>query len=76
MDKVEEFRAQKEVVREDLRELGQIGRQLAHEKVEGVRKAARDFEGRLADHVREQPLKSLLIAAGVGAVLGVLWSRR
>ena len=76
MDKVEQFRAQSAVVRDDLRELGELSREVAQEKIEGVRRAARDFEGRVVDYVREQPMKSLLIAAGIGAVLGLLWSRR
>src|SRR4051812_34829028 len=34
---------------------------------------AKEWEGSLEDYVREQPVKSLLIAAGVGMLLGVLW---
>jgi ElaB/YqjD/DUF883 family membrane-anchored ribosome-binding protein len=37
-----------------------------------VRRAERGFE----QYVREQPLKSVLIAAGVGMVLGRFWIRR
>lgn len=56
----------------------------AREKVEGVYRRSRDravaMEGELEDYVREKPLKSMLIAAGVGAgiglVLGVLLARR
>ena len=33
-------------------------------------------ERNLAQYVREQPLKSILIAAGVGLVLGRVWRRR
>jgi ElaB/YqjD/DUF883 family membrane-anchored ribosome-binding protein len=29
----------------------------------------------LEDYVREKPLRSLLIAAGVGMLLGILWKR-
>ena len=37
-----------------------------------VRRAKRSVE----QYVREQPLKSVLIAAGVGLVLGRFWMRR
>lgn len=37
---------------------------------------AMEWEGSLEDCVREKPLKSLLIAAGVGILLGAFWRRR
>ena len=32
-------------------------------------------EPELEEYVREQPIKSLLMAAGVGVLLGILWKR-
>ena len=32
-------------------------------------------KGQVEEYVREQPIKALAIAAGVGVVLGILWKR-
>jgi len=72
---------------QDLQELGGMAREMAQEKVEQVRSGAADYanEGRekvrqversIEQYIREQPLKSMLIAAGVGLVLGRFWMRR
>ena len=69
------------------RKSGSTARDTAQEKVEQVRAGAADpaREGRdtvpqvtrsFAQYVREQPLKSMLIAAGIGLVLGRFWMRR
>lgn len=34
-----------------------------------------EYESTLENYVREQPIKSLLIAAGVGVVIGAIWKR-
>lgn len=36
---------------------------------------AMEWEGTLEDCVRERPIRSLLIAAGVGLLLGAVWRR-
>lgn len=67
--------------------LGGTVRDTAQEKVEHLRAGAADgasdgqdkmqeVERSFAQYVREQPLKSVLIAAGVGLVLGRFWLRR
>lgn len=74
-------------VAQDLHELGGMAREMAQEKVEQVRAGATDCakEGRqkvrnvehsIEQYIREQPLKSMLIAAGAGMVLGRFWMRR
>ena len=74
-------------VSRDQQELGATVCDTAQEKVEHLRAGAADGarEGRdngeqvergFAQYVREQPLKSILIAAGVGLVLGRFWMRR
>jgi len=74
-------------VTRDHQKLGSTVRDTAQEKVEHLRAGAADSarEGRdnvqpversFAQYVREQPLKSILIAAGVGLVLGRFWLRR
>jgi ElaB/YqjD/DUF883 family membrane-anchored ribosome-binding protein len=56
-------------VRDDLRELGVEAGRLAREKATGARE-------RFEDKVRDNPLKSLAIAAGVGVLVGYLLRRR
>jgi ElaB/YqjD/DUF883 family membrane-anchored ribosome-binding protein len=74
-------------VTQDIQELGGMARDMAQEKVAQLRASASEYceEGRdkvqqvergFEQYVREQPLKSLLIAAGVGILLGGLWMRR
>ena len=74
-------------VGENLREMGsQVGdvareqfhrvRDRAAEVVESGRKRAREFEEGLEGYVQDRPLKSLLIAAGVGLLIGLWWRRR
>ena len=39
------------------------------------RAKAQEWERGLEEYVQEQPIKALLIAAGVGIVLGIIWKR-
>jgi ElaB/YqjD/DUF883 family membrane-anchored ribosome-binding protein len=72
---------------EDLQELGGMAREMATEKVEQVRsnvascanegrERVRSVEHSIEEYIREQPLKSMLIATGVGLLLGRFWMRR
>jgi ElaB/YqjD/DUF883 family membrane-anchored ribosome-binding protein len=74
-------------VTEDLQELGGIAGEAAQKKLGQLRENASDYyeEGREKAHqvrrtfeqfIREQPLTSMLIAAGVGLVFGRFWMRR
>ena len=72
----QKLRSQTETVREDLRELGKITKDLAGEQIEVARKEVRQMEDNLLAYVREKPVKSVLIAGGIGLVLGVLLARR
>jgi len=47
----------------------------AHEYYDQGRKMAQDWEQGIESYVREKPVKALLMAAGVGVLLGVLWRR-
>ncbi len=69
-----------------LREIGQQARTAAQEQYENLRQQASEYyetgrqhamewEQSLEDYVRQQPVKSLLIAAGIGVILGALWKR-
>jgi len=79
----ERLRAQSTVVREDLRELGHATRDVAQEKLGEARqtaaayydhgkKKATEWENVAVDYVRERPVKSVLMAAGVGVLIGML----
>ena len=39
------------------------------------REKAQHWQEAVEDYVTERPIKSLLIAAGIGALLGVLWKK-
>lgn len=73
-------------VKENLRDLGGQVRTAATEQYDQLRQQATDyyeqgraraeeFEQSLEQYVQEKPIQSLLIAAGVGMLLGVLWKR-
>ena len=74
-------------VAQDFHEVGDAARQMATHGVAAVRDTAYQYldEGRsrvrhLGDgvhsKVQDQPLRALLIAAGVGFMLGAIWTRR
>jgi len=74
-------------VTQDLQELGGMAREMAQEKVAQLRASASEYceerrdkiqqvERSVEQFIQQQPLKSILIAAGVGMLLGGLWMRR
>ena len=81
------LREQSRHVRADLQDLGRLAKDATQEKLGEARQAAAqyyekgtdkatDLERQLTDYVRRYPLRSLGIAAGVGALLGLLVRRR
>jgi ElaB/YqjD/DUF883 family membrane-anchored ribosome-binding protein len=79
--------AQAKVVSNDLKELGGIVRDTAHETLGQVRENSSEYyrQGRdkvhgvastFEQYVRERPVKSLLVAAGIGVLFGRFWMRR
>ncbi len=73
-------------VKDNLRDLGGQARTAVTEQYDHLRQQATDyydqgraraeqFEQNLEQYVQEKPIQSLLIAAGVGMLLGVLWKR-
>ena len=73
------------VVTKDLQEMGGIARDAAQEKLGELREQASGYYEQGQDRVqgvvsafeqsvRQRPLKSVLIAAGVGLLLGRLWA--
>jgi ElaB/YqjD/DUF883 family membrane-anchored ribosome-binding protein len=70
----------------NLRDLGGQVRDAAREKYEQLsgqaneyyeqsKEKAQEWEQGLESYVQEKPIQALLIAAGVGMLLGVLWKR-
>jgi ElaB/YqjD/DUF883 family membrane-anchored ribosome-binding protein len=95
---VSQLRQQTDTIKEDIRELGNMAREIAHEKLDDARRAASDametgrqraseiygqgrekaeeLEEQVVDYVRKKPVQSILIAGGVGLLLGILLSSR
>jgi ElaB/YqjD/DUF883 family membrane-anchored ribosome-binding protein len=72
---------------QDVRKLAGAAIDVAQEKLEVLRESASDckdqgrdkvqqVERTIEQYIRERPLKTLLIAAGVGLLLGRFWMRR
>jgi ElaB/YqjD/DUF883 family membrane-anchored ribosome-binding protein len=56
-------------------ELGEQGKDIAVEYYQQGRERALAWERELEGQIREKPLQSLLIAGGIGLLLGLLWRR-
>jgi ElaB/YqjD/DUF883 family membrane-anchored ribosome-binding protein len=50
-------------------------RDTAQEYYDQGRQKAQEWQQSLEQYVQEQPIKSLLIAAGVGVLLGIIWKK-
>jgi ElaB/YqjD/DUF883 family membrane-anchored ribosome-binding protein len=82
-----QLRDQTAAVKEDLSKLAQLTRDASQEKLAKAKEAASEYlekgkqkvgevEDSMVRYVREKPIKSVLLAAGAGALLGFLLSRR
>lgn len=74
-------------VTKDLQEMGAVARDAAQEKVGQLRENAAGYYEQSRDSVyqaergveqfiRDRPVKSVLVAAGIGVLLGGFWMRR
>jgi ElaB/YqjD/DUF883 family membrane-anchored ribosome-binding protein len=61
----------KEGAQEVMQQAGESASQLAHKG----RETMEQFGEGLEDRIRSKPLQSVLIAAGVGMLLGLIWKR-
>ena len=73
-------------VQQNLREMGGQVKDVATQQYEHLRdqateyyeqgrQRAQEMEQNLEQYVQEKPIQALLIAAGVGMLLGILWKR-
>lgn len=86
-DALNDIRNSAKQVKENLADLGGQVRDTATEQFDQLRGQAHDYydqgrqraldmEQNLEQYVQEKPIQALLIAAGVGVVLGWMWKRR
>ena len=79
--------AQANELSEDLKEMGATVKDAAQEKLRDARQHATEYyeQGRdnahgvlcnFEQYVRDRPVKSILIAAGIGVLFGRFWMRR
>ncbi|HPQ81782.1 MAG TPA: hypothetical protein PLZ86_08700 [bacterium] len=81
-----EFQKKASELKKDVQDLGKIGREIASDAAgiaqeraseyyrDGVREA-KHLEKALESEIKHNPIRSVLIAAGVGLLLGALWRR-
>ena len=55
--------------------LGEKAQQSVHALSESARQCATDFQGEMEERITRNPLKSVLIAAGAGMLLGLFFRR-
>ncbi|HEY5314414.1 MAG TPA: hypothetical protein VIK18_17910 [Pirellulales bacterium] len=76
-----------EAAGEQLHAMGHQAREMAHDAMDQARESAGELyaQGRervsgaaasVEQCIRDQPLRSLLVAAGIGCLLGAIWVRR
>jgi ElaB/YqjD/DUF883 family membrane-anchored ribosome-binding protein len=84
---IEDLRKQIKAVKEDMKVLGRTAKDVAQEKLGGAKqktiehyelgkKKASEFEDHVESYIQQKPLKSVLIAAGAGLLVGFLLTRR
>ncbi len=82
----QQLREKASEVASNLRDMGSQVRDAATEQYQNIKESASEYyqagrdkaaqwENQLEEYVRERPIKSLLMAAGVGVLLGILWKR-
>ncbi|MDZ4819255.1 MAG: hypothetical protein SGJ20_09810 [Planctomycetota bacterium] len=83
----EQIREKGAELKENLQNMGAAAKDAAQRKLEGVseslsgyyeqgRECAADFEQSLETKIRERPIGAILVAAGVGFLVGMCWTRK
>ncbi len=87
MDHSEEFRQKAHAIKQDVQDLGRLTKTVAQESFDQFKgqvsesykhgkEKAHQWEESLENQIRSHPMKSLLIAAGVGLIIGALWKSK
>lgn len=71
----EAAREVRDQIQERSQELSTHAKEVASEYYQLGRERAQEWEQALEAQIREKPIQSLLIAGGVGLLLGLLWRR-
>ena len=84
---MENIREKTGEIKSSLQEMGSNAKQMAQEQYEGMRDSmsayyeqgrerAMELEHSLENRVREKPISSILVATGLGFLIGMLWMRK
>jgi ElaB/YqjD/DUF883 family membrane-anchored ribosome-binding protein len=84
---MDQMREKSTDVKQSLQEMGSAAKQIAQQQYEGVRdtvvdyydqgrEKAMEFEQSLEKRIRERPISSVLVATGIGFLLGMVWMRK
>jgi ElaB/YqjD/DUF883 family membrane-anchored ribosome-binding protein len=84
---MDQIREKSSDVKQSLAEVGSAAKQIAQEQYEGVRDSvtsyydqgrerAMEFEQSLEKRIRERPISAVLVATGLGFLLGMVWMRK
>jgi ElaB/YqjD/DUF883 family membrane-anchored ribosome-binding protein len=74
-------------IKSSLQDMGSSAKQMAQEQFAGMRESmssyyeqgrerATELEQSLENRVREKPISSILVATGLGFLIGMLWMRK
>ncbi len=64
-----------EDIKRGAHELGQQAQERMSELGDAARQQAEELQSTLESRIREKPINAILIAAGVGILIGMLWRR-
>jgi len=84
---MDQLREKTSDIKSSLQEMGSTAKNIAQEKFEDVRDSmssyyeqgrdkAMELEHSLENRIRERPVSSILIATGLGFLIGMLWMRK
>jgi ElaB/YqjD/DUF883 family membrane-anchored ribosome-binding protein len=84
---MDQLREKSSDIKHNLQEMGTAAKQAAQEQLSGVRDSmvgyyeqgrekAIEFEHSLENRIREKPLSSVLVATGLGFLIGMFWMRK
>lgn len=71
-----DIRQQLHTLRDDVKELARVTANAASERVAAAKDRVVGYRDHVEDLAKDNPLRAMLIAAGVGAVLGLILARR